>query len=228
MSKQALQEKKTNHSLRVAGATTLFDAGVPEHIIQQRTGHKSVWGLRIYERVNEGQEKMVSKILSGESKKFDESAVKYGDENHETKQNSTLGFDTKPRSALGEVMNVASLQPSTAPQYNNCNINYYSSPTPYPYGQAFPSHHVGIVLLSVQTTPNRLILTLISIEPPPPTTAASGVQYNNCTVNVYSAPAVQAPSFYPVPTFPYTPPVFHCYECSSTYNLPPTSQDMYN
>ena len=35
---------------------------------------------------------MVSKILSGESKKFDESAVKYGDENHETKQNSTIGM----------------------------------------------------------------------------------------------------------------------------------------
>ena len=41
--------KKTNHRLRVAGATTLFDAEVPEHIIQQRTGHKSVGGLRVYE-----------------------------------------------------------------------------------------------------------------------------------------------------------------------------------
>ena len=30
--------KKTNHSLRVSGATSLFDAGVPERVIQQRTG----------------------------------------------------------------------------------------------------------------------------------------------------------------------------------------------
>ena len=30
--------KKTNHSLRVAVASCLFDAGVPERIIQARTG----------------------------------------------------------------------------------------------------------------------------------------------------------------------------------------------
>lgn len=47
--------KKTNHSLRVAGASSLFDAGVPERIIQQRTGHRSVEGLRVYERVTTDQ-----------------------------------------------------------------------------------------------------------------------------------------------------------------------------
>ena len=44
----SVEGEKTNHSLRVAGATTLFDAGVPERILQQRTGHKSVGGLRTY------------------------------------------------------------------------------------------------------------------------------------------------------------------------------------
>ena len=31
--------KKTNHSLRVTVANVLFDASVPEHIIQGQTGH---------------------------------------------------------------------------------------------------------------------------------------------------------------------------------------------
>ena len=32
----------TNHSLRATGATELYTAGVPEKIIQERTGHRSV------------------------------------------------------------------------------------------------------------------------------------------------------------------------------------------
>ena len=47
--------KKTNHSLRVAGASSLFAAGIPERVIQQRIGHRSLDGLRTYERVTEDQ-----------------------------------------------------------------------------------------------------------------------------------------------------------------------------
>ena len=51
--------KKTNHSLRVSGATSLFEAGVPERVIQQRTGQRSLLSLQMYERVSGGQEKAV-------------------------------------------------------------------------------------------------------------------------------------------------------------------------
>ena len=40
----------TNHSLRATGATVLFDAGVPEAVIQKRTGHKSLDSLRTSSR----------------------------------------------------------------------------------------------------------------------------------------------------------------------------------
>ena len=40
------QEHKTNHSLRVAGTTTLYSGNVPEREIQQRTGHRSLEALR--------------------------------------------------------------------------------------------------------------------------------------------------------------------------------------
>ena len=55
---------KTNHSLRAAGATQLFSAGVPEKVIQQRTGHKSLDALRRYENTSEHQYRSVSAILS--------------------------------------------------------------------------------------------------------------------------------------------------------------------
>ena len=64
---------KTNHSLRVSGASCLFDAGVPERIIEQRTGDRSVEGLRLYERITDDQNMDVSKILHGEKRMFNES-----------------------------------------------------------------------------------------------------------------------------------------------------------
>ena len=65
---------KSNHSLRVSGATSLF-SGVPERIIQQRTGHRSVEALRPYERVTDQQNVSVSRILSGEVDQFDTSTL---------------------------------------------------------------------------------------------------------------------------------------------------------
>ena len=38
---------KTNHSLRATAASELFCANVPEKLIQERTGHKSLQALRI-------------------------------------------------------------------------------------------------------------------------------------------------------------------------------------
>ena len=55
---------KTNHSLRATGATGLYCAGVPEKVIQERTGHLSLSGVRQYELTSEGQQLAVSRILS--------------------------------------------------------------------------------------------------------------------------------------------------------------------
>ena len=45
-SQAGLSTEYTNHSLRAYGATSLFQAKVPEKLIQQRTGHKSLKALR--------------------------------------------------------------------------------------------------------------------------------------------------------------------------------------
>ena len=58
---------KTNHSLRATGATELYTAGVPEKIIKERTGHRSLECLRMYERTSTKQHKAVSRVLSSTS-----------------------------------------------------------------------------------------------------------------------------------------------------------------
>ena len=54
----------TNHSLRATSATSMFDMGIPERVIQERTGHKSLEALRTYEKMNSRQHETVSHLLS--------------------------------------------------------------------------------------------------------------------------------------------------------------------
>ena len=62
-----IEGNKTNHSLRATGASELFHANVPEKMIQERTGHRSVVALRTYERTAHDQHQAVSSILSSAS-----------------------------------------------------------------------------------------------------------------------------------------------------------------
>ena len=55
---------KSNHSLRATGASVLFQTNVPEKIIQERTGHRSIKALRLYECTTGEQHQQVSHILS--------------------------------------------------------------------------------------------------------------------------------------------------------------------
>ena len=105
---------KSNHSLRVAGASSLFSAGVPERIIQGRTGHVSVEALRKYERVTQTQELAVSNILAGKEESFESSGA-------------------VPKT---EKKVLAPVPPSGA-QYNHCTFNVSYSAPPLYHG-AFP------------------------------------------------------------------------------------------
>ena len=55
---------KTNHSLRATAATRFYQAGVDEQLIMEKTGHKSLEGLRIYKRTNMEQHENLSDIMS--------------------------------------------------------------------------------------------------------------------------------------------------------------------
>ena len=47
--------QQNNHSLRATGATQMYNSGVPERIIQERIGHRSLETHRMHERVNQQQ-----------------------------------------------------------------------------------------------------------------------------------------------------------------------------
>ena len=56
--------RKTNHSLLATGVSDLFQAGVPDKMIQERSGHLSKDGRRQYQRTTLEQEADVSKVLA--------------------------------------------------------------------------------------------------------------------------------------------------------------------
>ena len=58
---------KTNHSLRATGASEMFEAGVPEKIVQERTRHRSTEALRMYERTTTTQHMAVSRVLCAQN-----------------------------------------------------------------------------------------------------------------------------------------------------------------
>ena len=59
-----LDQKYTNHSLRAYGVTKLFRANLPEKLIMERSGHRSIGGVRQYERTDISQELQVCQVLS--------------------------------------------------------------------------------------------------------------------------------------------------------------------
>ena len=56
----------------MTGATSLFEKQIPEKIVKERTGHRSLTALRMYERTSPTQHKAVSNIFGGSKRKFDE------------------------------------------------------------------------------------------------------------------------------------------------------------
>ena len=58
---------KTNHSLRVTAATRLFHEGIDEQLIMERTGQRSIDGVRTYKRTCSEQHAKLSDVLHGSS-----------------------------------------------------------------------------------------------------------------------------------------------------------------
>ena len=63
MCKDAGLSSRSNHSLRATGAMSVFCSNVPEKIIQSTTGHRSIDGLRKYERISSEQHQALSSVM---------------------------------------------------------------------------------------------------------------------------------------------------------------------
>ena len=94
-------ESKTNHSLRATGATSMFRSNVPQKIIQNVTGHRTLEALRKYEKTSDDQHQAVSKIMMS-SKSIDyETQVRVSTA---TPCSSSI-FDDRVKQIFGNVSN---------------------------------------------------------------------------------------------------------------------------
>ena len=60
----------TNHSLHATAATRLYHARMDEQLIMERTGHRSLDGVRSYKRTSAKQQEYLSDILGLTNKKL--------------------------------------------------------------------------------------------------------------------------------------------------------------
>ena len=58
---------KTNHSLKATCATRLYQENVDEQMIMERTGHRSIGGVRAYKRTSDIHVQKCSAILDSGS-----------------------------------------------------------------------------------------------------------------------------------------------------------------
>ena len=93
--------------MRVAGTTSLYEAGVPKKIIQEHTGHRCLQSLRHYERVTTEQDVAVSRILTEEIDAYEPKCEKPCHSPSMPQGQSTAGF--------------------SGVQYNNCTVNVFGS-----------------------------------------------------------------------------------------------------
>ncbi len=61
--KAGIGVRYTNHSLRATAVTRMYENGVPEKIISEKSGHRSLKALRNYEHTSETQEKAAGESL---------------------------------------------------------------------------------------------------------------------------------------------------------------------
>ena len=122
--KGGVQGKKTNRSLRAYAATELFQAGVSEKVIQNRSGYRSLEGLRKYECISEQQKRNACRVLTP-----------YAEKEHPSMEDSTPS--TSQLSPMQQnVMLMNSQQKQQQPtcsfsgtSLSGCTINVYQGAT---------------------------------------------------------------------------------------------------
>ena len=101
---------KTNHSLRATGAMRLFEANVPEKLIQERTGHQSIDALRMNERTSVFQQKEISSVMYAPSTKVYQSST-------------PVESNPEPKEVSKDLRLMDSSNLSLFQNCNNCTIN---------------------------------------------------------------------------------------------------------
>ena len=74
--KAELQNKYSNHSLRATSITRMFNAGITEKVIAERSGHRSLKALRTYEKTSVEQEQLAGQSIAKDISETDKKPPK--------------------------------------------------------------------------------------------------------------------------------------------------------
>ena len=111
MSKEAgLAVVYSNHSLRATSTSRMYSKNLPEKLIAEKTGHRSLTALRLYERTTTAQEKMLTRVLN-------EEGSTYAALMEEDKREASTGEDVTASSSDKKKPVFSGLQ--------NCVFNFY-------------------------------------------------------------------------------------------------------
>ena len=97
---------KTNHSLRATATSRLYHSGIDEQLVMERTGRRSLEGVRSYKRTSDEQRRHISEIMKRATTASSSSSVSTGA--------SSIGYGL-PQGA----------------RFTSCTVNFYGS-TPSP------------------------------------------------------------------------------------------------
>ena len=118
-SSAGIQGHKTNHSLRATTTSRLYHSGVDEQLVMERTGHRSLEGVRSYKRTSDQQRETLSDILNHPKRPRThsvESALQPPPP--ESLAQTYISTETQTHQLLRGL----SLPNAT---FNNCNINFF-------------------------------------------------------------------------------------------------------
>lgn len=111
-----IEGRISNHSLRATSVTQMYESGVPEKVIQERTGHRWLEALRMYKRTNTQQHETVSKVLTAP---------------HSLTYNEQVQISRQHASVSTMSLNQPSSTQSVSISLNNlqgCTINIHNTP----------------------------------------------------------------------------------------------------
>lgn len=111
---------KTNHSLRATAATRLYESGIDEQLVMERTGHRSLPGVRSYKRTSSHQKEALSDILN-KIPKFTNDA---------SSGPSTTGLSTSEPTPSISLPSIASLATKPTTAISNLSTIQSSSKSP--------------------------------------------------------------------------------------------------
>ncbi len=116
----------TNHSLRATAVTRMYNTGVPEKLIAEKSAHRSLKALRLYERASEEQEIAAGKCIQVAGHMCKDASCTDGDKEHFTLEPipSTSSGVSKP--ALQQLLYTDAMRLTPFSSVRGGNFNFSS------------------------------------------------------------------------------------------------------